>query len=221
MVYAVFMPNDPRMVLERLCVERGEDFAGLSRLLGKNPAYIQQFIRRGTPRRLRENERRTLANYFGVAESLLGGRDDSPEMMPGMIAVSRSAVRASAGPGAIPVGEEGQPYFAFDRRWLKALTGASAEHLSIIRVEGDSMAPTLNDGDDILLDRRDAGEPLRDGIDVLRVDERVLVKRLAVHPMGRHVTVQSDNPAYPDWPDCSIDEVTCIGRVIWAGRKVV
>ena len=221
MVYAVFMPNDPRMVLERLCVERGEDFAGLSRLLGKNPAYIQQFIRRGTPRRLRENERRTLANYFGVAESLLGGRDDSPEMMPGMIAVSRSAVRASAGPGAIPVGEEGQPYFAFDRRWLKALTGASAEHLSIIRVEGDSMAPTLNDGDDILLDRRDAGEPLRDGIYVLRVDERLLVKRLAVHPMGRHVTVQSDNPAYPDWPDCSIDEVTCIGRVIWAGRKVV
>ena len=221
MVYALFMPNDPRMVLERLCVERGEDFAGLSRLLGKNPAYIQQFIRRGTPRRLRENERRTLANYFGVAESLLGGRDDSPEMMPGMIAVSRSAVRASAGPGAIPVGEEGQPYFAFDRRWLKALTGASAEHLSIIRVEGDSMAPTLNDGDDILLDRRDAGEPLRDGIYVLRVDERLLVKRLAVHPMGRHVTVQSDNPAYPDWPDCSIDEVTCIGRVIWAGRKVV
>ena len=221
MVYAVFMPNDPRMVLERLCVERGEDFAGLSRLLGKNPAYIQQFIRRGTPRRLRENERRTLANYFGVAESLLGGRDDSPEMMPGMIAVSRSAVRASAGPGAIPVGEEGQPYFAFDRRWLKALTGASAEHLSIIRVEGDSMAPTLNDGDDILLDRRDAGEPVRDGIYVLRVDERLLVKRLAVHPMGRHVTVQSDNPAYPDWPDCSIDEVTCIGRVIWAGRKVV
>ena len=221
MVYAVFMPNDPRMVLERLCVERGEDFAGLSRLLGKNPAYIQQFIRRGTPRRLRENERRTLANYFGVAESLLGGRDDSPEMMPGMIAISRSAVRASAGPGAIPVGEEGQPYFAFDRRWLKALTGASAEHLSIIRVEGDSMAPTLNDGDDILLDRRDAGEPLRDGIYVLRVDERLLVKRLAVHPMGRHVTVQSDNPAYPDWPDCSIDEVTCIGRVIWAGRKVV
>ena len=82
------------------------------------------------------------------------------------------------------------------------------------------MAPTLNDGDDILIDRRDAGEPLRDGIYVLRVDERLLVKRLAVHPMGRHVTVQSDNPAYPDWPDCGIDDVHCIGRVIWAGRKV-
>ena len=220
MVYGAFMPNDPRKVLERLCAERGEDFAGLSRLLGKNPAYIQQFIRRGTPRRLREDERRKLARYFGVSESLLGGRDDGADAPPGMIAVTRSAVRASAGPGAIPAGEVAQPYFAFDRRWLKALTGASAEHLSIVRVEGDSMAPTLNDGDDILIDRRDAGEPLRDGIYVLRVDERLLVKRLAVHPMGRLVTVQSDNPAYPDWPDCGINDVHCIGRVIWAGRKV-
>jgi hypothetical protein len=215
------MPNDPRKVLERLCAERGEDFAGLSRLLGKNPAYIQQYIRRGTPRRLKEDERRRLARYFGVSETLLGGPETGLEAPSGMIAVSRSAVRASAGPGAIPEGEESTPYFAFDRRWLKALTGASADHLSMIRVEGDSMAPTLNDGDDILIDRRDAGEPLRDGIYVLRIDESLLVKRLAVHPMGRHVTVQSDNPAYPDWPDCGIDDVHCIGRVIWAGRKVV
>lgn len=215
------MPNDPRKVLERLCAERGEDFAGLSRLLGKNPAYIQQFIRRGTPRRLREDERRTLARYFNIPESMLGGRDDGADISAGMITVTRSAVRVSAGPGAIPAAEEGEPYFAFDRRWLKNLTGASVDDLSIVRVEGDSMAPTLGDGDDVLLDLREAREKLRDGIYVLRVDERLLVKRLAVHPMGRHVTVQSDNPAYPDWPDCAIEDVVCIGRVIWAGRKVV
>jgi phage repressor protein C with HTH and peptisase S24 domain len=189
-------------------------------MLGKNPAYIQQFIRRGTPRRLREGERRKLARYFGISESLLGGRDGDDQGPAGMIAISRSAVSASAGPGAIPAGEEGQPYFAFDRRWLKALTGATAGDLSIVRVEGDSMAPTLNDGDDILIDRRDCGDRLRDGIYVLRVEESLLVKRLAVHPMGRHVTVQSDNPAYPDWPDCNLADVHCIGRVIWAGRKV-
>ena len=34
------------------------------------------------------------------------------------------------------------------------------------------------------------------------------------------MTVQSDNPAYPDWPDCDLDEIHCIGRVIWAGRKL-
>ena len=34
------MVDDPRLVLERLCRERGEDFAGLSRMLGRNPAYV-------------------------------------------------------------------------------------------------------------------------------------------------------------------------------------
>jgi phage repressor protein C with HTH and peptisase S24 domain len=214
------MPNEPRKALERLCAERGEDFAGLSRFLGKNPAYIQQFIRRGTPKRLGEDERRKLARYFGVAESTFGGPADLEVPQGGLVPVRRVLVRASAGPGAIPDAERQQPYFAFDERWLKALTGSKQGDLSIIRVEGDSMAPTLNDGDDILVDRAGCAEALRDGIYVLRVEDSLLVKRLAIHPLGRRVTVQSDNPAYPDWPDCGLDEVHCIGRVIWAGRKI-
>ena len=214
------MLNDPRVMLERLCAERGEDFAGLSRMLGRNPAYIQQFVRRGVPKRLGEAERRKLARYFSIPESLLGGpADDEP--VGGLIPVKRSPVRASAGPGAIPYEQTGKPYFAFDENWLKSLTASPAGRLSIIRVEGDSMAPTLNPGDDILVDLGDAADRLRDGIYVLRVDDAVLVKRIALHPMGRTVTVRSDNPAYPDWPDFRIDEINCIGRVIWAGRKVV
>ena len=216
------MPNDPRKALERLCAERGEDFAGLSRFLGKNPAYIQQYIRRGTPKRLKEDERRKLARYFGVSESLLGGPAEADGQGPGggLVPVRRVAVRASAGPGAIANGEQAQPYFAFDSRWLKLLTASPSDDLSIIRVEGDSMAPTLNDGDDILVDRAGCDEALRDGIYVLRVDDALLVKRLAIHPVSRRVTVQSDNPAYPDWPDCGLDEIHCIGRVVWAGRKI-
>ena len=213
------MLNDPRVMLERLCAERGEDFAGLSRMLGRNPAYIQQFVRRGVPKRLGEAERRKLALYFSIPESLLGGpADDEP--VGGLVPVKRSPVRASAGPGAIPYEQAGKPYFAFDENWLKSLTASPAGRLSIIRVEGDSMAPTLNAGDDILVDPRDCAEGLRDGIYVLRADDALVVKRLALHPAGRRVTVQSDNPAYPDWPDCDIDDLHCIGRVIWAGRKI-
>ena len=214
------MPNEPRKALERLCAERGEDFAGLSRFLGKNPAYIQQYIRRGTPRRLGEEERRKLARYFGVAESTFGGPVAAEGPSAGLVPVKRVLVRASAGPGALPDSERDLPYFAFDERWLKALTQSKAGELSIIRVEGDSMAPTLNDGDDILVDKAGCSEALRDGIYVLRVEDSLLVKRLAIHPLGRRVTVQSDNPAYPDWPDCDLSDIHCIGRVIWAGRKI-
>jgi phage repressor protein C with HTH and peptisase S24 domain len=101
------------------------------------------------------------------------------------------------------------------------LTASAPAKLSIVRVEGDSMAPTLNAGDDILVDTGDAGDRLRDGIYVLRIDDSVVVKRLALNPMGRRATIQSDNPAYADWPDCGLDEINCIGRVIWSGRRIV
>ena len=213
------MLTDPRKVLERLCAERGEDFAGLSRMLGRNSAYIQQYVRRGVPKRLKEDERRKLARYFSIPESMLGG-PEGIDLAGALVSIVRCPVRASAGAGAIPSTEAGKPYFGFDPQWLRGLTATPVSGLSIIRVEGDSMAPTLSAGDDILVDSGDTLERLRDGIYVLRVDEALLVKRLALHPVGSRVTVQSDNPAYPDWPDFSLDQIHCVGRVIWAGRRI-
>ena len=215
------MLNDPRLVLERLCTERGDDFAGLSRMLGRNPAYIQQFVRRGVPRRLGEEERRKLARYFGISESMLGGPAEASAGPVGLLSVKRHPVMVSAGPGAIVTEELGKPYFAFDERWLKQMTSSGPSNLSIVRVEGDSMTPTLNAGDDILVDLADAADRLRDGIYVLRIDDALVVKRIALNPVGKRVTVQSDNPAYPDWPDCTLKDINPIGRVIWSGRRVV
>ena len=46
-------PHDARAVLQKLIEDRREDYSGLSRLIGRNAAYIQQFIKRGTPRKMR------------------------------------------------------------------------------------------------------------------------------------------------------------------------
>ena len=214
------MKADARTTLERLCAERGQDFASLSRMLGRNPAYIQQFVRRGVPKKLREEERKKLARFFGVSEAILGGPPDPDPRASGLVPVRRTFVQVSAGPGAFNGDEREGPYFAFDERWLRALTPSSSSKLSIIRVEGDSMAPTLSSGDDILVDLGDCMDRLRDGIYVLRAEDVLVVKRLALHPTGGRVTVQSDNPAYPDWPDCDLESIHCIGRVVWAGRRL-
>jgi phage repressor protein C with HTH and peptisase S24 domain len=215
------MMSDPREILQQLCAERGEDFAGLSRMLGRNAAYIQQFVRRGIPKRLGEDERRKLARYFGIPETVLGGPVPETIVADGLVSVKRHPVTVSAGPGAIVTEELGKPHFAFDERWLKALTPSAPSSLSIVRVDGDSMSPTLNPGDDILVDLEDSTARLRDGIYVLRIEDALVVKRLALNPIAKRVTVQSDNPAYSDWPDCSPGEINCIGRVIWSGRRVL
>ena len=151
---------------------------------------------------------------------MLGGlRRTNDADLGELVPVMRAPVRASAGPGAIPGEKSTRPYFAFDERWLKALTGSPAAKLSIIRVEGDSMAPTLALATTYWSTATTRDDRLRDGIYVLRVDEALVVKRLALHPIARRVTVQSDNPAYSDWPDCDLKDVHCIGRVIWADGR--
>ena len=209
---------DGRAALARLIEERGEDYAGLSRLIGRNPAYIQQFIKRGSPRRLAEADRRRLARYFGVSEALLG----APEAEPGrgLRPVPRLDVDAAAGAGAFDGDERGGGHIAFDPVWLRRVARGAPDQLSIIRVAGDSMAPTLADGDDILVDRGDAAARLRDGIYVLRIEGALLVKRLALSPAARTLSIRSDNPAYPGWPDCDPAAVDVVGRVVWTGRRL-
>lgn len=210
---------DGRAALARLIEERGGDFTGLSRLIGRNPAYIQQFIRRGTPRKLAEADRRLLARYFGVDEAVLGG--PAPDEGGGaLVAVSRLDVGAAAGAGAFDGDERGEAHIAFAPAWLRRIARGAPGQLSIIRVAGDSMAPALGDGDDILVDRGDGAARLRDGIYVLRIDDALVVKRVAVNPATRTLSIRSDNPAYPGWPDCDPAAVEIVGRVVWTGRRV-
>lgn len=214
--------DDPRSVLARIVRERGDDYANLSRLIGRNAAYIQQFIKRGTPRKLDEEDRVKLARYFGIDERVLGGPAVTRAMVgrSAMVSVPRLDLRASAGPGALPGEEAAVGAFAFDERWLRTVASGQPADMSIIRVTGDSMAPTLVEGDDILVDASDAGARLRDGIYVLRRDDALSVKRLAVNPAGRRVTIKSDNPAYRDFADVKLSAIVIIGRVVWSGRRL-
>ncbi len=210
---------DQRAALERLIRDRREDYAGLSRLIGKNPAYIQQFIKRGTPKRLDEKDRQLLAKYFGVDEQLLGGRP-SVRAPGGLVPIPRLDVGASAGPGALSGDETPISHIGFDEKWLRQLSRGPSGSLSMIRVNGDSMVPSLADGDDILVDQSDASAGLRDGIYVIRLDDALMVKRIALGPVKGQVTIKSDNEAYPSWNDIDAAGVHVIGRVFWAGRKV-
>ena len=206
-----------REELDRLIHQRKVGYAAVSRMLDRNPSYIQQFIKRGSPRRLESEDITRLARFFGVKEQVLGG---SPEGTEGMVEIPILDLEASAGFGAIASGENAYTRFGFDERWLRNLTAAKPGSLSIIRVAGDSMEPTLSAGDEVLVDASDNGRRLRDGIYVIRTDDHLMVKRIAMTPGSRLITIASDNPAYPTWNDMDPAEVHFVGRVIWFGRSV-
>lgn len=211
---------DARNELDRLIANSGTSYAALSRMLGRNAAYIQQYIKRGSPARLEERDCRLLANYFGVDEAILGGPSLGTQGSPSMVMVPKLDVQPSAGPGGSVDSEVTLSHYGFDRRWLRQISGGRPETLSIVRVRGDSMAPTLIDGDDILVDRMESGFDLRDGIHVLQLDGALLVKRIALGPSSGLLTVTSDNPTYPSWRNLEAKDIYIVGRVVWAGRKL-
>lgn len=217
-----------RQTLDLLIRTHGDDYASLSRLLGRNPTYIQQFIKRGVPRRLSEQDRKRLARHFNIAERELGAPGDVGAFSPSSESAGAEAdefvlipyydVRASAGPGSLAPDHEARSSLAFQARWARGVAVGGLDALSVIQVEGDSMYPTLSDGDHILVDTSD--RRVRDGIYVLRTDDSLHVKRLAINPATGALTIRSDNPAYPSWPDCRPSSVEVIGRVVWVGRRL-
>ncbi|MEE4349797.1 MAG: S24 family peptidase [Pacificimonas sp.] len=226
-------PDDEfRRRLDELIRNSADDYASISRMLGRNPAYIQQYIRRGTPRKLDGDDRRILARHFNVSEAALGGpvevdnrrtkRSLSDAVGDFLLVPYFSDIGASAGAGALATdgAEMAEAALAFRQDWIDRLSPGNVEDLSIIKVQGDSMLPTLGDGDPILVDSGDRFERLRDGIYVMRIEDTLIVKRVTRTPTGRVVRVTSDNPVYPDVGDCDPSDIELIGRVIWVGRQL-
>ena len=214
-------PTDPRARLLALASQHGASLSALSELIGRNTTYLQQFVRKGSPRKLEETDRRKLARFFGVAESELGApEENSPALAPrsargDWVDVPRLPLGASAGPGALALEELPIGAFRFSARWLRE-QGLDPAQLSAIRVEGDSMEGTLRDGDEILVDR--TVRPLRDGIHVVRAGDALLVKRLDTSRPGVLALV-SDNPAYRPI-ELPPEEVQVIGRVVWKSGRL-
>ena len=213
--------HDPRAKLLLLASKQGASLSGLSELIGRNSTYLQQFIRKGSPRKLEESDRRTLARFFGVEEAELGAPEDFSAVTAGKpprgdwIEVPRLALGASAGPGLLAGEELPIGAFRFGARWLRE-QGLNAAQLSAIRVEGDSMEATLRDGDEILVDR--TPRTWRDGIHVVRAGDALLVKRLDTGRPGV-IALVSDNPAYRTL-ELAPEEVEVIGRVVWKSGRL-
>jgi len=213
--------TDPRARLLALSAERGVSLSQLSALVGRNSSYLQQFVRKGSPRKLEEVDRRTLARFLGVDESELGAPEEKSFTAVGKVLrgdwvdVPRLALGASAGPGTTAAEEQPIGAFRFSSRWLRG-EGFDPAMLSAIVVAGDSMEPTLRDGDEILVDR--SPRPLRDGIHVVRVDDALLVKRIDTGRPGVMVLI-SDNPAYRSL-ELPPADVQVIGRVVWKSGRL-
>lgn len=106
---------------------------------------------------------------------------------------------ASAGNGSFVTGDITSYTQAveFENRYFsQVFQRASAKGLAIINVDGDSMEPTIGNGDLLFVDTTKAAYQ-GDGVYVFSYGENLYVKRLQF--AGDELLVISDNPLYKEW----------------------
>lgn len=203
--------DHPRAALAAIVAARGESLAALSRMIGRNDAYLQQFVTRGSPRVLAEEDRGLLASYLGVAETMLGA---PAARVTGPVPIPRIDATASAGLGA-PLQQDIRAGTEVIDPQVLARLGVAPRDLSIIVARGDSMMPTIADGDEMLVDCADRRPVGQGGIFVVRLEDGLLVKRVSMSPAGYKLV--SDNPAFVTLVRRSVD---IVGRVVRLSRAL-
>ncbi len=141
-----------------------------------------------------------------------------PTGQPGdYVFVPRYDVKEPAARGGTIRSEQIVDYLAFKLDWVRSRLNTDPRNLLLIEALGDSMAPTLEEADLLLVD---LGEPRfrNDGVYVLRRQHDLAVKRVQRRPDGS-LLVKSDNPAYESSVVAN-DSIRVIGRVIWAAGRL-
>lgn len=128
-------------------------------------------------------------------------------------------IRAAAGHGCIVDQETVIDHFAFKLDWFNNNICGSKKDLVIFTAHGESMEPTIKNGDLIMIDTSD--KRIRDGIFVIRFDDTLLVKRLSLMPKDM-LQIKSDNPDHPTYEVSlkDLDSFGVIGKVVWHGKSV-
>ncbi|MCD8568843.1 MAG: helix-turn-helix transcriptional regulator [Geovibrio sp.] len=135
------------------------------------------------------------------------------EPLNDFVTVPLMSGRISAGIG-VSADTSIESCMCFRRDWIRRK--GNPDNMSLIRVSGDSMEPTLSNGDIVLIDH--SRNYISDfGMYAISVDNSIMIKRL--QPYADKVQIISDNPKYPPLTVYA-HEVVINGKALWYAHDI-
>lgn len=208
--------------------DRGLNYKQVSIEIGKNHAYIQQFIEREIPSKLGEDVRSRLSELLDIPEDELGGRAGrSSRLREPTGDVANLAIRGGLGLGTVEgveTGDDGQIYADHVSGFWSFPPAVKAGWRNMpqvysIPVEGDSMEPTLTSGSYVFVDMTHT-VPSPEDIYACDYGDGLTIKRLQLIPRTNKIRVMADNERYADY-ELLREDVRVYGRVVawfqWRG----
>ena len=225
--------DEVRQHIAKLISDRNLSLASVSTKIGKNVAYLHQYITKGSPVRLPEEQRQKLAIYLGVEEQELTDRPLIPTHLRATTTIAEKIVSifdsdsvkidvldvtACCGDGIENLPEKVCGHWKLPLAEFKSITSGNPNNIKMLRVQGDSMQPTINEGDWVWVDTSNnfIGS---DGLYMIRMATGLAVKRL--QSGLNDVVIKSDNTSYSDIT-ASVGEIQIVGKVVYIlnGRRV-
>jgi hypothetical protein len=163
----------------------------------------------------------SIEKHHGIsAQWLLTGEGDmfvNPSTVPSIRHIPVLTAHPCAGHGNQLddyVGSEGA--MSFNERWLRSCFGIHLQNLCLMMISGDSMVPTIAPDEMVFIDGLHGLPDYRDGVWVLRLGDKLLVKRVQLLAPNEY-RVTSDNPAYQA---IQLDDpAMLLGRVVGGIRR--
>lgn len=124
--------------------------------------------------------------------------------------------KISAGGGLIPETDV-ELRVAFKQDWIKR--HGDPNNMVLIRVSGDSMEPTLCNGDIVLVNTNHRWIDPQGGIYAITIDDLIMIKRLQIIYPVKKIRVISDNHKYEPF-EVEERDITVNGKIIWFVREL-
>lgn len=210
-----------QLVVDQLAQGNKKQFAELT---GKSASHIYKICRgmsRPSMNYLQElyDEYKVDLNWLLTGEQNEGAQATGQLKNSDLVFTPMFDVQASAGLGTEVSAENVEDYFAFNKSFLSSELRVSGEQLVFVTISGDSMAPTLHDGDRVLVDMSQKNVA-HEGLFLLQSEDGLMAKRLSDN--RGDLTVTSDNPEYDNWViEKSARELNPVaGKIVWCARTI-
>lgn len=158
-----------------------------------------------------------VAQACGTSLDWLAGLSSEEVFGSSMVEIPKLAFRASAGDGTFVLDEEAG-MATISGQLLQQLQ-LSQKRARLLFSSGDSMLPTIADGEPLIVEAGDDHIIIDGRIYVFTIGNAAFVKRLRRGPSS--LIMISDNPEWPTREEAiPSDSFRCIGRVRWVGRTL-
>lgn len=216
--------EDDMRLIRALVDYSGASAAQVAQKAKVSPRTIQRMINGSAEARLSQRTIEKLHDAYpkfpGWTRAGAAALATFEESVPDMVEVA--AIDLNFGLGAAfmdsEIVEHEAGTMSFPRDWLRSITRSPPENLYWAKGLGNSMEPTIRDGDVILIDRSATGSTFGDLYWAIAYGQTGMIKRLRPMPDGS-VKILSDNPDVP--PELAHDgELHIFGRVVAVVRTI-